>query len=344
MQKKREWLSVRGKNRLQKLFRIMKLTFFLCVFFVGSLQAAVNAQHRLTMKLGEVKLEQLFDEIQKQTHKIVVYNNERVSSNSWVVANYDNTLLEEILDEALRGTGLSYKLMDDYIVLVPQTEKSKATPQQVEETTIKGTVVDENNSPLPGVTVILKGTALGTATDVNGKFSLKVPKMNDLTLVFSFIGMETQEVKPGNQKDLKVKMVLAKENLEEVVVTGIFERKAESFTGSTVSMKGDDLKKVGNQNVFQSLKSLDPSLMIFDNMEFGSDPNKNPKMTLRGASSIEVGGVADEVDLKGTYANDPNSPLFILDGFEATVQKIMDLDMDRVASLTILKDASAKAS
>ena len=343
MQKKREWLSVRGKNRLQKLFRIMKLTFFLCVFFVGSLQAAVNAQHRLTMKLGEVKLEQLFDEIQKQTHKIVVYNNERVSSNSWVVANYDNTLLEEILDEALRGTGLSYKLMDDYIVLVPQTEKSKATPQQVEETTIKGTVVDENNSPLPGVTVILKGTALGTATDVNGKFSLKVPKMNDLTLVFSFIGMETQEVKPGNQKDLKVKMVLAKENLEEVVVTGIFERKAESFTGSTVSMKGDDLKKVGNQNVFQSLKSLDPSLMIFDNMEFGSDPNKNPKMTLRGASSIEVGGVADEVDLKGTYANDPNSPLFILDGFEATVQKIMDLDMDRVASLTILKDASAKA-
>jgi len=91
----------------------MKLTFFLCVFFVGSLQAAVNAQHRLTMKLGEVKLEQLFDEIQKQTHKIVVYNNERVSSNSWVVANYDNTLLEEILDEALRGTGLSYKLMDD---------------------------------------------------------------------------------------------------------------------------------------------------------------------------------------------------------------------------------------
>ena len=159
MQKKREWLSVRGKNRLQKLFRIMKLTFFLCVFFVGSLQAAVNAQHRLTMKLGEVKLEQLFDEIQKQTHKIVVYNNERVSSNSWVVANYDNTLLEEILDEALRGTGLSYKLMDDYIVLVPQTEKSKATPQQVEETTIKGTVVDENSSALRGVAVVVGGAA-----------------------------------------------------------------------------------------------------------------------------------------------------------------------------------------
>lgn len=81
--------------------------------------------------------------------------------------------------------------------------------------------------------------------------------------------------------------------------------------------------------------------MIFDNMEFGSDPNKNPKMTLRGASSLDLN--SEDIDLKGTYANDPNAPLFILDGFEATVEKIMDLDMDRVESLTILKDASAKA-
>ena len=128
-----------------------------------------------------------------------------------------------------------------------------------------------------------------------------------------------------------------------MVVTGIFERKAESFTGSSVSMKAEDLKRVGNQNVFQSLRSLDPSLMIFDNMEFGSDPNKNPKMTLRGASSLDLAAAGEEIDIKGTYANDPNAPLFILDGFEASVQKIMDLDMDRVASLTILKDASAKA-
>ena len=81
--------------------------------------------------------------------------------------------------------------------------------------------------------------------------------------------------------------------------------------------------------------------MIFDNMEFGSDPNKDPKMTLRGASSIDIG--SEDIDLKGSYVNDPNAPLFILDGFEASVQKIKDLDMDRIASLTILKDASAKA-
>lgn len=129
--------------------------------------------------------------------------------------------------------------------------------------------------------------------------------------------------------------------MEEVVVTGIFERKAESFTGSSLSMKSEDLKRVGNSNVFQSLRNLDPSLMIFDNLEFGSDPNKNPKMTLRGASSIDMG--SEDLDIKGSYVNDPNAPLFILDGFEATVEKIKDLDMDRIASLTILKDASAKA-
>lgn len=193
------------------------------------------------------------------------------------------------------------------------------------------------------MTVLIKGTQVGTATDVDGKFTLKIPDSKDLVLVFTFVGMKSKEVKPGTQNELKVQLEYNEESLEEVVVTGIFERKAESFTGSSVSMKAEDLKRVGNQNVFQSLRSLDPSLMIFDNMEFGSDPNKNPKMTLRGASSLDLAAAGEEIDIKGTYANDPNAPLFILDGFEASVQKIMDLDMDRVASLTILKDASAKA-
>ena len=106
-------------------------------------------------------------------------------------------------------------------------------------------------------------------------------------------------------------------------------------------MKGEDLKRVSNSNVFASLKNLDPSLMIFDNLEFGSDPNKMPTMALRGKTAFDLG--SDDIDLKGSYANDPNAPLFILDGFEASVQKIADLDMNRVESLTILKDASAKA-
>lgn len=342
MKKKRERVSIRGRNRLQKMLMVMKLTFFLTVFMVGSLHASVNAQLRLTMNLGEANLKEVFDEIQRQTSKTVIYNNERLDLGRMIKADFNDMELDAVLDEVLSGSGMGYKFVNDYIVIVPQKEeKENFTSQTVKEKTIKGVVKDEEGSLLPGVTVLIKGTTIGTATDVNGAFSLNIPDMKDIVLVFSMVGMETQEVKPGTRSELSVVMELSEEHLDEVVVTGIVERKAESFTGAYVAMSNEDLKRVGNQNVFQSLKSLDPSLMIFDNMQWGSDPNKNPEMTLRGASSLDLS--TDDIDLKGTYANDPNAPLFILDGFEATVQKIMDLDMDRVESLTILKDASAKA-
>ena len=342
MKKKRDESAVSVRNRLYQLFKVMKLTFLFSVLLVTSLEAAVNAQQRLTMQLGKTNMKAVFEEIQRQTQRTVVYNHERLMVEEKVNANFKNVPLEEILGAILTGSGMGYKLVDNYIVIVPVVEVAQTLLQTVKEREIKGEVRDKDGNLLPGVTVLIKGTLVGTATDAEGRFTLKVPDVKDLTLVFSFIGTKPLEIKPGTQTDLKVVMEFAAESLDEVVVTGIFERKAESFTGASVSVSSEDLKRVGNQNVFQSLKSLDPSLMIFDNMEFGSDPNKNPKMTLRGSSSIDL-GTTEEIDIKGTYANDPNSPLFILDGFEASVQKIMDLDMDRVASLTILKDASAKA-
>ena len=178
-------------------------------------------------------------------------------------------------------------------------------------------------------------------TDTDGKFQLTLPGNKEITLQFSFVGMKTKEVKVTDDKPLQIVLEEDVTEVEEVVVNGIFQRKAGSFTGSALTMKGEDLKKVSNSNVFASLKNLDPSLMIFDNLEFGSDPNKMPTMALRGKTAFDLG--SDDIDLKGSYANDPNAPLFILDGFEASVQKIADLDMNRVESLTILKDASAKA-
>ena len=202
-------------------------------------------------------------------------------------------------------------------------------------------MTDKDKMPLPGVTVLVKGTKLGVVTDTAGKFQLTLPLEKEVTLQFSFIGMKAQEVKIKDYKPLSIVLEEEATEVEEVVVNGIFQRKAGSFTGSALTMKGEDLKRVSNSNVFASLKNLDPSLMIFDNLEFGSDPNKMPTMALRGKTAFDLG--SDDIDLKGSYANDPNAPLFILDGFEASVQKIADLDMNRVESLTILKDASAKA-
>ena len=337
MKKNANWWFVMRKNKPQKLLRIMKLIFLMCVCIVTSVSAKSLAQQRITMQLGETGLKAVFKEISRQTSKTVIYNDDLLKFDGKVRADFIDVELEEVLKQVLKDQRMSYKFMDDYILIVRQ----KDVPQTVSEITLKGTVVDQTGAALPGVTVLVKGTTLGTSTNIEGKFSLQLPETQNMVLVFSMIGMKSKEVPVGKQREFKITLTEEKSELEEVVVTGIVERKAESFTGSTVTMKNEDLKRVGNANVFQSLKSLDPSLMIFDNMEFGSDPNKNPKMTLRGASSIDMG--TEDLDIKGTYANDPNAPLFILDGFEATVQKIMDLDMDRIASLTILKDASAKA-
>ncbi|SPY24120.1 Outer membrane cobalamin receptor protein [Odoribacter splanchnicus] len=337
MKKNANWWFVMRKNKPQKLLRIMKLIFLMCVCIATSVSARSLAQQRITMQLGETGLKAVFKEISRQTSKTVIYNDDLLKFDGKVRADFIDVELEEVLKQVLKDQRMSYKFMDDYILIVRQ----KDVPQTVSEITLKGTVVDQTGAALPGVTVLVKGTALGTSTNIEGKFSLQLPETQNMVLVFSMIGMKSKEVPVGKQREFKITLTEEKSELEEVVVTGIVERKAESFTGSTVTMKNEDLKRVGNANVFQSLKSLDPSLMIFDNMEFGSDPNKNPKMTLRGASSIDMG--TEDLDIKGTYANDPNAPLFILDGFEATVQKIMDLDMDRIASLTILKDASAKA-
>mgnify|MGYP001040744355 CR=1 FL=1 len=341
---KKKWFKrfVKDKDKPQKFFRVTKLFFFLCFGTVTSLQVSATNPEQITMNLGKSTVKNVLNEIQKQTNKVIIYNDDRLHLEQTIEANFTGVELEDLLNRILTDSGMGYKLVDNYIVIVPvkKADQEKQV-RDIKELVVRGTVTDDKKNPLPGVTVLIKGTSIGTSTDNEGKFTLKLAEGEKLILVFSFIGMEKKEVEYTGQQNLTVQMNYETEDLEEVVVTGIFERKAESFTGSTVTMKNEDLKRVGNQNVFQSLKSLDPSLMIFDNMEFGSDPNKKPKMTLRGASSLDLN--SEDIDLKGTYANDPNAPLFILDGFEATVEKIMDLDMDRVESLTILKDASAKA-
>ena len=205
---------------------------------------------------------------------------------------------------------------------------------------VRGKVVDEKKLPIPGVSVRLGGTSMGTATDVDGKFKLLIPA-DTATLVVSFIGMKTEIVKIPRlkagveQKELTIMLREEDVKLEDVVVTGIFTRKKESFTGSASTYSAAELKTMGTQNVLQSLKTLDPAFAIIEDNQFGSDPNRLPNMEIRGKSSML--GLRDELDA------DPNQPLFILDGFESTLAAINDLDINRVASITILKDAASTA-
>ena len=211
---------------------------------------------------------------------------------------------------------------------------------RLESRQVEGKVTDEKKVPLPGVTVRWEGTSVGTATDAEGRFKVLMP-VDSATLVVSFIGMKTVRVKIPKLKAGEVRKVLSivlwdeDVKLEDVVVTGIFTRKKESFTGSASTYSAAELKTMGTQNILQSLKTLDPAFAILEDNQFGSDPNRLPNMEIRGKSSML--GLRDELDA------DPNQPLFILDGFESTLAAINDLDINRVASITILKDAASTA-
>lgn len=215
-----------------------------------------------------------------------------------------------------------------------------APPSRAQNTRqVRGTVYDETGEPFPGVVVINRKLKLVATTDADGRFLLeRVPVSAVLTV--EMMSYKTQEIKVADlKKELKIYLEPDSQVLEESVVTGIFTRRKDSFTGSVQSMTSDELKRVSNSNVVESLKNLDPSLLILDNLEAGSNPNAMASMQIRGASTL----AAETSGLKSNFLAKANQPLFILDGFETTLEKVTDMDMNRVQSITILKDASAKA-
>ena len=205
--------------------------------------------------------------------------------------------------------------------------------------TITGLVVDQKGEILTGATVKAVHapgvkTLIATSTDLDGKFKLNIP--SEVTQIeVTFVGYKNQQVALKGKTDFKIVLTEDTQEMEEVVVTGMFTRKANSYTGSVTTIKGDELKTVGNGNVLSSLKNIDPSFLMVENLEVGSNPNAIPDFQMRGQTGF--------TEVASEYQENPNQPLFILDGFETTLTKIMDLDMNQVQSVTLLKDATAKA-
>lgn len=306
------------------------LSFFLLISVLPGNASVLAQQEKLALSSTQLTVREIFDAISSQLRYDVFYNGEQLDLNRKVKFAQQVLNLEQVLD-AVANNRFKYTLEDRTIILTPLT-----TPQTVNSVTLTGQVTDQSNTPLPGVTVLVKGTKLGTSTDPEGNFKLSLSQQENTILIFSFIGMESQEVPVGDpKKPIKVILKETAENLKEVVVTGIFTRKKESFTGSASTYTASELKTAGTQNILQSLKTLDPSFAILDNTLYGSDPNRLPNMEIRGKSSML--GMRDELEA------DPNQPLFILDGFESSLSVINDMDINRIASITILKDAASTA-
>lgn len=308
-------------------------TKFLFLFFLLSLQLSAMSYSQsvsLSLSLSDALLTDVLSAIRNQSNYTFVYNMDDVRNIKVSKAEFKNAALDEILDLCLKNTGFSYVVEDNVVVIRKQ--------QTVEEKKIVGVVKDKAGVPLPGVTVLIKGSTVGTATDAQGKFSLAVANLDKVTLLFSFVGMKTKEVAVDSDKSLQVVLEEDATEMDEVVVNaGYFQKTKESFTGSEVTVKVDELKKVGTQNILQALNAFDPSIRLTEDLINGSDPNRVPEITIRGENGFDLRSSADDSQ------TNPNAPLYVLDGVEVTAQRVYDLDMNRVAELTILKDATATA-
>ena len=321
---------MRKKRKFQQTLRKMKLLAFFMLLGFCACHATISAQEaRIDLKMSDATLSQVFRNIEQLTEYMFIYKSEDVQSIQHINVDVRQTMVRDVLEKCLENTGLSFLFKENVIII-----QKKTTDQEKKENRITGKVTDEKKEPLPGVTVIIKGTKLGTVTDVDGKYTLAVPVGNN-ALVFSMIGMKQKEEVIGKRTQIDVVMEEEISELEDVVVTGYYTQAKNSFTGAARTITAEELQMGGNQNILTALQNVDPSFMKIDNNLAGSNPNVVPEFQIRGAGSIS--GIESE------YEGTPNTPVFIVDGFETTAEKVYDMDPYRVASITLLKDAAATA-
>ena len=319
--------------------------YTLCVlllhFFLSTVTLAQDK--KVTLSLKEIPVMKLFGEIQKQTGYSFVINPRDAEKIGQVSIIAQDKKVPDILKSILEKKSFDYTFSNDIFVII--SSRKITPPVNLDSALIvKGIIHDTKGNSLLGVTIRVKGTGFGVASDNNGKFQITLPcRDSTYTLIFSFIGMESQEVKIKNRHMLNIVMKEIKVTIDDVVVTGYGNVSRQSFTGNATTATRDEIKKIAPTNVLKALQVLDPSFRITTNNLMGSDPNTLPSIRIRGASGI---GNTEEVTnslSKTALQNDPNLPTFIVDGFEVTVSKIFDMDVNRIESITILKDAAATA-
>ncbi len=319
----------------RKLLATLLLTT-VCLFAVP-IGAQTQQKSQIRIEFKNASLADVLKKLQKTSGYQILFTYEDVKTFT-----VDGPIVAKDINEALRkilgDKPFAYTVDGKYVSVLLREKIEKKPPVQRQRTyKITGQVMDTEMEALPGASIAVEGTDIQIAADNNGVFTLNLPMGEKSTVVVSYIGMKTArrtfDGKGGNKGTVYISL-REDTQLQEVVVTGMFDRRKDSFTGSSTTFTKDNLLEVGNQNLINSLKTLDPTFQITENLEMGSDPNSMPNIKLRGETSFNI---------QGDYEGNQNQPLFILDGFETTLEKIVDLDMNRVQSVTLLKDAAAKA-
>lgn len=275
-------------------------------------------------QLGDCKINFNYDDVDR--YKVTI-----VSKNKTIKEVLDDLMLK------VDGQPFAYRTKDSFITIVLKSDDRKQNPSILN---VEGRVTDSQGEPLIGVNLKIKNQPYGGVTNMDGVFKIPIPStLENPILVVTFVGMDTEEVVcEGEFLDI----VLYDGNiLSEVVVTGIFSKPRESYTGAVTSVTAKELKQAGNRSVLSSIRNIDPSFKIADNINIGSDPNQMPTITMRGNTSLPVGITDLKADSRSL--REANQPLFILDGFEVRLERVMDLDENQVENITLLKDASSTA-
>ena len=252
------WLFPSGK--WWKILLIMKLKIFFLLVSLGTLQAAGYSQDsRFNLKKNDVLLTEVLQELQQQSEYRFFYQKDIFQQADRVNVDMKNVSLRQILDEVLIRHGFSYEMIDKVITI------RKIQQQKTAGRKITGIVMDTRKQSLPGVTVLLKGTALGVVTDKEGRFNIEIPETDPIVLVFSFVGMKKQEVTYTGQEDIQVVMEEEVTEMDEVVITGYQVIDRKKLTSAITSVKAEDIMIPGVNSIDQMLEGRIPDLMLTTN-------------------------------------------------------------------------------
>ena len=299
----------------------MKLTILL--FLIGIFAASgktYSQQGRFNLNYRNVTIKEVFNEIKLQSDLHFFYSNDDLDISRKVDIQVADASVEDILNQVFDSSDIHYKIVDN-VVIISRSDVQWSFDQTEQRLTVKGTVTDSSGLPLPGLTVLLKGSTQGTITDSEGSFTLADVPTNGI-LIFSFVGMETMEVTVEGRSVIQVEMSEKAIGLEEVVAVGYGTLRKSDITGSVSSVKGEDLAQMPMQRVDQALQGRASGVLVLNT---AGAPGAETTIRVRGMNSINGG----------------NNALVVIDGLQGG--NLNALNPNDIESLEILKDASATA-